>query len=232
MMVRFDMSEFQEKGSLTRFIGSADGAIAGALTDAIREKPYALLLLDEFEKADKNILNLFLQVLDEGRLTDGLGRVANFENAIIVATSNAYSEFIVAALEGGKKLEDLRDEVKHHLVDYFKPELINRFSDIIVFEPLGIPDMKKVTELQLKELVQDALDAQGIALTFGPEVIEEVTRLGFTRVFGARPLRRVIEEKLRSELANQILMGNISKNDVAEARYENEKFVFSKKTTL
>lgn len=225
-MVRFDMSEFQEKGSLTRFIGSSDGAITGALTDAIREKPYALVLLDEFEKAEKDILNLFLQVLDEGRLTDGLGRVANFENAIIVATSNAHSEFIIEALEAGKKQEDLRDEVRHHLVDYFKPELINRFSDVIIFEPLKIADMKKVTVLQLKELVADVLGSQVITLTFTPEVIEAITRLGFTRAFGARPLRRVIEEKLRGELANQILLGNISKNDAVEVSYENEKFVF------
>lgn len=228
MMVRFDMSEFQEKGSLTRFIGSSDGAITGALTDAIRSKPYALVLLDEFEKADKDILNLFLQVLDEGRLTDGVGKVANFENSIIVATSNAHSEFIIEALEAGKKSEEIRDEVKRHLVDYFKPELINRFSDIIIFEPLGIEDMKKVTELQLKELAKDVLGTQEIVLTFTQEVIEAIARIGFTKTFGARPLRRAIEENLRGELANQILQGKISKSDAVLVSYEGEKFVFSK----
>ena len=228
MMVRFDMSEFQEKGSLTRFIGSSDGAITGSLTDAIRSKPYALVLLDEFEKAEKDILNLFLQVLDEGRLTDGLGRIANFENTIIVATSNAHSQFIIEALETGKKSEDIKDEVKKHLVDYFKPELINRFSDIIIFEPLGMADMKKVAILQLKELADDILEAQEITLTFSPESIEAITKIGFTKTFGARPLRRAIEEKLRGELANQLLLGKISKADNVEVQVLGDKFIFSK----
>lgn len=226
MMVRFDMSEFQEKGSLTRFIGSSDGAITGALTDAVRSKPYALVLLDEFEKAEKDILNLFLQVLDEGRLTDGLSRIANFENTIIVATSNAHSQYIIEALESGKKSSEIRDEVKSHLTDYFKPELINRFSDIIIFEPLGMEDMKKVTVLQLKELAKDILEAQEITLIFSLETIEAVARLGFTKTFGARPLRRVIEEKLRGELANQLLLGKITRNDNVEVKFQNDAFVF------
>lgn len=228
MMVRFDMSEFQEKGSLIRFIGSSDGAIPGALTGAIRAKPYSLILLDELEKADKDILNLFLQMLDEGRLTDGLGRLVNFQNTIIVATSNAYSEFILEALEQGKTISEIRDEIKKHLILYFKPELINRFSDVIIFESLAIDDVERVAELQLRELSDDILAAQGIVLTFTREAIEAITHLGFTKTFGARSLRRVIEENLRGELANKILLGEIAKNDNVIVKYENEKFVFYK----
>src|SRR5581483_1401890 len=131
MMARFDMTEYQDKASYARFIGSPDGQVRGALTDAVLEKPYSLVLLDEFEKAFPDILNLFLQVLDDGRLTDSLGRTVDFTNTIIIATSNAHSDIINEALTKGQSMAEIADYVKARLVDVFKPELINRFSKVI-----------------------------------------------------------------------------------------------------
>ncbi|MBI2035232.1 MAG: ATP-dependent Clp protease ATP-binding subunit [Candidatus Liptonbacteria bacterium] len=229
MMVRFDMSEFQGKDSLSRFIGSPDGAITGSLTDAVLDKPYSLILLDEFEKTTKEILNLFLQVLDDGRLTDGVGRVCDFQNTIIIATSNAYSEFILKALEEGKDSAFLENDLKMHLVDYFKPELINRFSGIIIFKPLNRDQVKLVAKLQLDDLVRDILESQGIKLNITDATLTQITDLGFDRAYGARPLRRVIEEKLRGELANKILLREISKNDEVGIDFADGNFVFLKK---
>ena len=226
MMVRFDMSEFQERESLTRFIGSSDGAITGALTDAVREKPYSLVLLDEFEKADRDILNLFLQVLDEGRLTDGLGRLLDFKNTMIIATSNAYSEFILSSIESGMPPSEVGMEVRAKLAHFFKPELLNRFSEIVFFRPLTPEDTALVAKLLLEELARDLAEARSITLLFADEAVKAVVSLGYSPTFGARTLRRVIEERLRGELANLILLGSVNKNNTVEVRYENEKFTF------
>ncbi len=229
MMTRFDMSEFQQKESIVRFIGSPDGAVTGALTDAVLEKPYSLILLDEFEKANSGILNLFLQILDDGRLTDGLGRVCDFQNTIIIATSNAYSEFILQALEQGKNSATLEQEVKSHLVDYFKPELINRFSGVIIFKPFNEDHAKLIAKLQFDELAGDIFEAQGIKITITGNALRAITQMGFDRAYGARPLRRLIEEKLRSELANKILIKAIGKNDNVEIDFKDGEFLFTKK---
>ena len=137
MMVRFDMTEYQDKESFYRFIGSPDGRISGALTEAVLQKPYCLILLDEFEKAFPDILNLFLQVFDDGRLTDNLGRTVDFQNTIIIATSNAHSDIINEALSKGEKMADIAEYLKKKLVDVFKPELLNRFSKVVVFKDHG-----------------------------------------------------------------------------------------------
>lgn len=225
-MVRFDMSEYQDKQSIFRFIGSPDGAMTGVLTDAILEKPYSLVLLDEFEKANPNILNLFLQVFDDGRLTDNLSRTASFENAVIIATSNAHSEFIKEKLEQGESMEAIGEELKKKLTDYFKPELINRFSDIIVFKSLSKEDVEKIAGLQLRALAKDLLEAKSVSMTFDEGVAERVAELGFSEVFGARPLRNVISEKLRGPLSEAILKGEINKNDSMRIGIDNGEFKF------
>jgi len=211
MMIRFDMSEYQDKQSIARFIGSSDGKIAGSLTEAAIQKPYSLILLDEFEKAHPDILNLFLQLFDEGRLTDNLGRTIDFTNTIIIATSNAHSDFIKSRLEARAPFGTITEELKKKLTDYFKPELLNRFSEIIVFKALLISDIEAISKLQLADVAKTISEARGINLSFDEAVIKKVAELGFNPVFGARPLRGVISEKIRSVLAEKILRGEIEK---------------------
>lgn len=210
MMARFDMTEYQDKASFTRFIGSPDGATHGALTDAVREKPYSLILLDEFEKAYPDILNLFLQVFDDGRLTDNMGRTVDFTNTIIIATSNAHSDIVNESLGKGERMADIAEYLKKRLTDVFKPELLNRFSKIVVFKNLEPADLRKIVEINLRELAESVKE-QGIVLDFDPAAVAEVARLGYDPAFGARPLRRVIEEKLKAPLARAILAHTIKK---------------------
>ena len=210
LMVRFDMTEYQDKTSFYRFIGSPDGTVRGALTDAVFEKPYCLVLLDEFEKAYPDILNLFLQVLDDGRLTDNLGRTVDFTNTIIIATSNAHSDIINDALAKGENIADIAEYLRARLVDVLKPELLNRFSKIIIFRNLDVAQLSPIAELNTNELIA-ALKLQGITLAFSPEAIAKIAKLGYEPAFGARPLRRVIDERIRSPLADALLSKKIIK---------------------
>ena len=225
MMVRFDMTEYQDKESFTRFIGSPDGKMSGALTDAIREKPYSLVLLDEFEKAFPDILNLFLQVFDDGRLTDNLGRTIDFTNTIIIATSNAHSDIINEALGKGEGMADIEGYLKSRLSDVFKPELLNRFSKIIVFKNLMPADLQKIVALNLADLAA-LVKAQGIYIDFDPTAILEIVKLGYDPAFGARPLRRMIDEKIKAPLSSAILGKTITKGDRVKLVYENDAFSF------
>ena len=228
LLTRFDMSEYQDRTSIFRLIGSPDGTIAGALTDAILAKPYSVVLLDEFEKASSDVLNLFLQVLDDGRLTDNLGRLASFENSIIIATSNAESEFVQTALDSGVPFSELVEEIRKRLSHSFKPELLNRFSDIIIFKPLTREDVQKIAELQLKVFEEDVLEAQNITIKYGAGVIQKIAELGFSASFGARPLRKVISEKLRGVMAEKILRREFVRNDSVEIDIEEGDIVFRK----
>ncbi len=210
-MARFDMSEFQDKQSVVRFIGSPDGKIAGALTEAVLAKPFGLILLDEFEKAHPDILNLFLQVFDDGRLTDGLGRTVDFQNTIIIATSNARSDFVKSEIEAGRPAGEIAEALKKKLAEYFRPELINRFSGIVVFKNLSLADTEAIARLQLAELAKGLAATHGIVLAVSEEAVKKIAALGYDPVFGARPLRGVISEKVRSVLAEKILKGEIVK---------------------
>ncbi len=210
-MVRFDMSEYQDKQSVFRFIGSPDGAVSGELTDAVLKKPYCLVLLDEFEKAHPDILNLFLQVFDDGRLTDNMGRTADFQNTIIIATSNANSDFIKSSIEAGKTMADISDEVKKKLTETFRPELVNRFSGIIAFKDLSKDDTFAIAKILLADLANDVNEKQGIRMQFSDDAVRQIAAWGYDPVFGARPLREVISNKVRSVLAEQILRGQVQK---------------------
>ncbi len=223
-MLRFDMSEYQDKQSIFRFIGTPDGEKSGALTDAVLKTPYSLVLLDEFEKAHPDILNLFLQVFDDGRLTDSLGRTVDFQNTIIIATSNAHSELIKSEIEAGKQTVEIAEELKKKLVDYFKPELINRFSDIIVFRSLNPDEIYVVAKYLVKEVVATLREAQGIDLTIDDSALRKIAELGFSPVFGARPLRQVVSEKVRSALAEKILRREISRGDTLSVAFVNNDF--------
>jgi ATP-dependent Clp protease ATP-binding subunit ClpC len=226
MMTRFDMTEYQDKPSFVRFIGSADGQTRGALTDAVIAKPYSLILLDEFEKAFPDILNLFLQVLDDGRLTDGLGRTVDFTNTIIIATSNAHSDIINDALAKGESMADIAEYLKTRLVDVFKPELINRFSKIIIFRDLQPAQLAEIVKINLQELAK-AVEEQGFFLSFDPSAITQLVKVGYDPAFGARPLRRAIEEKIRAPLAEAILAKKIEKGARVKVVYENDAFSFA-----
>jgi ATP-dependent Clp protease ATP-binding subunit ClpC len=225
LLIRFDMTEYQDKQSFFRFIGSPDGQTRGALTDAILAKPYSLILLDEFEKAFPDILNLFLQVLDDGRLTDNLGRVVDFTNTIIIATSNAHSDIINESLVKGESMTDIAEYLKKRLTDVFKPELLNRFSKIIIFKNLGPDDLGKIVRINLGELAALIKD-QGIYLEFDPAAIQQLVRLGYDPAFGARPLRRVIDEKLRAPLSEAILAKKINKGNRVKLVMNGDAFDF------
>jgi ATP-dependent Clp protease ATP-binding subunit ClpC len=226
MMIRFDMTEYQDKTSFYRFIGSPDGTVRGALTDAVLEKPYGLLLLDEFEKAYPDILNLFLQVLDDGRLTDNMGHVVDFTNTIIIATSNAHSDIINEALAKGESMTDIAEYLKARLVDVLKPELLNRFSKIIVFKSLDASELPKIAQINVNELIA-AVRAQGITLAFSPEAIARIAKLGYDPAFGARPLRRVIDEHVRAPLSEALLAKKIMKGARVTCVVKDDKFDFT-----
>jgi ATP-dependent Clp protease ATP-binding subunit ClpC len=225
MMIRFDMTEYQDKTSFYRFIGSPDGTTRGALTDAVLEKPYSLVLLDEFEKAFPDILNLFLQVLDDGRLTDNMGRVVDFTNTIVIATSNAHSDIIQEALSKGESMTDIAEYLKARLVDVLKPELLNRFSKIIVFKNLDPRELPKIAEINTGEVVA-AAKSQGITLSFSPEAIARIAKLGYDPAYGARPLRRTIDEQVRAPLSEAMLAKKIVKGARVMCVVKNDAFGF------
>lgn len=225
-MIRFDMSEYQDKQSVFQFIGSPDGSLPGALTEAVRNKPHAILLFDEFEKAFSDIHNLFLQILDDARLTDTLGRTVDFKETIIIATSNAHSEKIAEALRTGKTIADISADFKNTLTDVFKPELVNRFSKIIVFKNLEQTEIEKIAVIHLNKFTE-SLKSKNIELEISPETVKAIARWGYDPTFGARPLDRTIEEKLRAPLAQFLLANDIQPGTVIEVRLEEGKVSFS-----
>lgn len=224
-MIRFDMTEYQDKQSFFRFIGSPDGKISGSLTEAVLQKPYSLILLDEFEKAFPDILNLFLQVFDDGRLTDNLGQLVDFQNTIIICTSNAHSDIINEALNHGQSMNEIADYLKKKLTDVFRPELLNRFSRTIVFKDLSLSDVEKIAVLNVNNLAKNVED-QGIVLAFEPTAIKQLAKLGYDPAFGARPMRRVIDDKIRAPLAEMILSKKVGWGGRIKLIFDDQHFKF------
>ncbi len=218
-MVRLDMSEYQEKSSIDRLLGAPSGysgsTSGGYLTEAVKKQPFSLLLLDEIEKAHPDILNLFLQVMEDGRLTDSNGRTVNFTNIILIGTSNACSNFIQEEIKKGTDIGEIKKELlSKELKSYFLPEFLNRFDEIIVFKPLSKEDIKQISHLLLAKL-QKQLDKKGISLRATDEAIEELVELGYDPIFGARPLRRVIQDRVNNSLADYLLKGELKRRDIA-----------------
>lgn len=216
-MIRLDMSEYSGDDSLERLLGSIsdDGDLGGEFTDQIRDNPFSLVLLDEFEKASPQVLNLFLQILDDGRLTDNKGRTASFVNAIIIATSNAGSEFIREEVEKGTKVDKKFQQELLELLqkqNIFKPELLNRFDGTIIFKPLGENEIKQVTELLLAEL-KDKMQEQDVTVNFDDKIIEKIIKEGFDRQFGARPIGRYIQDNIGDAIAKKLLKDEIKRGD-------------------
>ena len=224
-LTRIDMSEYQERHAVSRLIGAPPGYVGydegGQLTEAVRRRPYSVILLDEIEKAHPDVFNILLQVLDDGRLTDNKGRTANFKNTIVIMTSNIGSHLIQESFEDMTELN--RDEVVARsktqvyelLRKTIRPEFLNRIDEVIMFQPLTRDEVKEIVVLQFKH-IQKMLQGNGISLTSTDEALDWIAQLGFDPQFGARPLKRVMQKKLLNELSKQILAGKISNNDEIE----------------
>jgi ATP-dependent Clp protease ATP-binding subunit ClpA len=209
-MIRLDMSEFQNLSDIPRILG--EPGEEGLLTTPVRERPFSLILLDEFEKAHPKILNLFLQVFDEGYLTDGMGRKVNFKNTIIIATSNAGAEIIWQKLRETQKLEIIKEDLLSYLIQnkIFNPELLNRFDGVIIFRPLTKENLLKIAELLLKK-IQKQLKEKEIDFVITEPLKEKIVELSYDPKFGAREMQRVIQEKVGNVLAGAILSGRIKR---------------------
>jgi ATP-dependent Clp protease ATP-binding subunit ClpB len=239
-MVRIDMSEYQERHSVSRLIGAPPGYVGydegGQLTEAVRRKPYSVILLDEIEKAHPDVFNILLQVLDDGRLTDNKGRVANFKNTIIIMTTNIGSQIIQENFEKIKEenyfeiLEQTKDEVVNLLKKTVRPEFINRIDEIIMFRPLSKKDIRKIVSIQLK-LVQKRLLESGITLEISDAALDRLAKLGFDPQFGARPLKRVIQREILNTLSKEILSGKVNKDSQIFVDMKNDvEFEFENRT--
>lgn len=234
-LTRIDMSEYQERHAVSRLIGAPPGYVGydegGQLTEAVRRKPYSVVLLDEIEKAHPDVFNILLQVLDDGRLTDNKGRLVNFKNTIIIMTSNIGSHLIQ---ENFKDLEEHnQDEIvaktKNELFELLKqtirPEFLNRIDELIMFTPLNRKEVRDIAALQFKH-VQDSLTEMGVEIEASPEALDWLAELGYDPQFGARPLKRVIQKKILNELSKEILAGNIDKDSRIKLDMFDHKFVF------
>jgi len=203
-----DMTEYQERGSIERLIGSFGLGKAGVLSNMLRENPYGVLLLDEFEKADKDTQNLFLQILDEGFFSDMNGKKVSARNLIIIATSNAASQYIFDIVRGGGDPSAKKDELIAKIVQdgTYRPELLNRFDAMVIFRPLSEGELKQVAALMLKKL-QARLRDKGIELVVDDFLIGKVAKLGSNEIFGARPMNRFIQERIEEPIAKKMISG-------------------------
>jgi ATP-dependent Clp protease ATP-binding subunit ClpB len=229
-MLRLDMSEYMESHSVSRLIGAPPGYVGydqgGALTEAVRRRPYQVILFDEVEKAHSDIFNILLQVLDDGRLTDSQGRVVNFTNTIIILTSNLGSG-IISAVPEDKPISSVFNQVMDALKVHFRPEFINRLDEIILFNRLHKKDMAAIVNVQIERLRKRLL-VRNINLELDKKAQDYLAEKGFESAFGARPLKRVIQRDIENELANEILQGKISDGDNVKVSCVAEKIIFGK----
>jgi ATP-dependent Clp protease ATP-binding subunit ClpB len=227
-LTRIDMSEYMEKHSVSRLIGAPPGYVGyeegGQLTEAVRRRPYSVVLFDEVEKAHPEVFNVLLQMLDDGRLTDGQGRVVDFRNAIIIMTSNIGSEFILEM----KSMDEIRSRIDELLKTYFKPEFLNRIDEVVVFDRLDETMIRKITDLRLAELAQ-RLAARSIALEVHEAAKDYIAKEGFDRQFGARPLKRAIQNLLENPIAKKLLAGEILDGDTVTVSLAGRELAISTK---
>ena len=222
-MVRIDMSEYQEKHTVSRLIGAPPGYVGyeegGQLTEAVRRRPYSVVLFDEIEKANSEIFNVLLQLLDDGRLTDGQGRTVNFRNTVVIMTSNLGNQL----WQGGRSVS--RDEITGLLQSHFRPEFLNRIDEIVIFHPLEREHLRQIVEIQLRR-VESLLSERGFDLEVSPEAIEYLTEVGYDPDFGARPLKRAIQRELQDPLALSILSGEFLEGDLIRVERAEESLRF------
>lgn len=227
-MVRVDMSEFMEKHSVARLIGAPPGYVGyeegGYLTEIVRRRPYSVILLDEVEKAHPDVFNILLQVLDDGRLTDGQGRTVDFRNTLIVMTSNMGSD-IIQNMAGEENYDAMKAAVMEIVGQHFRPEFINRIDETVVFHPLGRDDIRKIAKIQLGRLSERLVD-RDMTISFTDAALDQLGEAGFDPVYGARPLKREIQQQVENELAQRILAGDFAPGDAIQADVENGIIVF------
>ncbi|MXX16488.1 MAG: ATP-dependent chaperone ClpB, partial [Gammaproteobacteria bacterium] len=227
-MVRIDMSEFMEKHSVARLIGAPPGYVGyeegGYLTEAVRRRPYSVILLDEVEKAHSDVFNVLLQVLDDGRLTDGQGRTVDFRNTVIVMTSNLGSQMIQEMAQEGD-YDKMKSAVMAIVGSHFRPEFLNRIDDITVFHPLEMDQLKRIAAIQA-DYLQRRLRGRGIELELADETLERLAEAGFDPVYGARPLKRAIQQQVENPLAQEILSGEFGEGDRIRVLVEDGRILF------
>jgi ATP-dependent Clp protease ATP-binding subunit ClpB len=228
-MIRIDMSEFMEKHSVARLIGAPPGYVGyeegGYLTEAVRRKPYSVILLDEVEKAHPDVFNVLLQVLDDGRLTDGQGRTVDFRNTVIVMTSNLGSQ-VIQEMAGEENYDQMKAAVMEVVGQYFRPEFINRVDEIVVFHPLGKSQLRAITRIQLGYL-RRRLAERELGLEITDAALDKLGEAGFDPVYGARPLRRAIQHQIENPLAQQLLAGKFVPGDIIRVQPDGEGLSFS-----
>ena len=240
-IIRVDMSEYMEKHSVSKMIGSPPGYVGfeegGQLSEQVRKNPYSVILFDEIEKAHPDVFNVLLQVLDDGRITDSQGRTVDFKNTIIIMTSNAGAQRIIDPKKLGfsnvedadSEHKDMKNNVMEEVKRMFKPEFLNRIDDIIVFRALSKEDVKGITALMLKELKNRLAKQLGITLTYGDTVKNFIFEKGYDKKYGARPLKRAIQNNIEDSLAEEILAGNFRSGDKVSMTVKDGKVLFTKK---
>jgi ATP-dependent Clp protease ATP-binding subunit ClpB len=227
-MVRIDMSEFMEKHSVARLIGAPPGYVGyeegGYLTEAVRRKPYSVILLDEVEKAHPDVFNVLLQVLDDGRLTDGQGRTVDFRNTVIVMTSNLGSQ-LIQELAGEQNYERMKAAVMEVVGTHFRPEFINRIDEAVVFHPLGREQIRSITIIQI-EYLRKRLAERDLGLHLSEAALDKLGEAGFDPVYGARPLKRAIQHQMENPLAQEILAGRFHPGQTIEVDADESGLLF------
>ena len=225
-MVRIDMSEFMEKHSVSRLVGAPPGYVGyeegGYLTEAVRRRPYSVILLDEVEKAHHDVFNILLQVLDDGRLTDGQGRTVDFRNTVVIMTSNLGSDLIQGNQE--ESYDDMKALVMSVVSQHFRPEFINRIDETVVFHPLNKTNIRAIAEIQLKRLI-NRMENRGYVLTFTDATLDFISEIGYDPIYGARPLKRAIQQEIENPLAQQILSGSLLPEKPITVDYVDGKIV-------
>ncbi|MCA9370313.1 AAA family ATPase, partial [Candidatus Woesebacteria bacterium] len=228
-IVRIDMSEYMEKHAVARLIGSPPGYVGyeegGQLTEAVRRHPYSIVLFDEIEKAHPDVFNVLLQLLDDGRLTDSKGRTVSFKNTVIIMTSNLASNKIVEYAGDTEKQEEA---VATALSQHFRPEFINRLDDVIIFQPLTETQIEQIVELQLQD-VQKRLAQQQLTLETDASAVSYLAKTGFDPVFGARPLKRVIQNEVLDPISMLILDGKVKEGDTVKVSYRDKRLEVGRK---
>ncbi len=229
-MIRIDMSEFMEKHSVARLIGAPPGYVGyeegGYLTEAVRRHPYSVILLDEVEKAHPDVFNVLLQVLDDGRMTDGQGRTVDFKNTVIVMTSNLGSADIQAMQ--GEPADKVKDAVMQEVKQHFRPEFVNRIDEIVVFNSLGAEAIQRIARIQIAKLAQ-RVAAQDVTLEVTDAAVEEIAKVGFDPLYGARPLKRAVQDRIENGVARILLEGRAAPKDVVVVDAEGDTFTFDVK---
>jgi ATP-dependent Clp protease ATP-binding subunit ClpB len=236
-MIRIDMTEYMEKHAVSRLIGAPPGYIGydegGQLTEAIRRRPYAVVLFDEIEKAHPDVFNILLQVLDDGRLTDGKGRTVDFRNTVLIMTSNVASDLIQEMSRSERDSKEMKDRLMDALRRTFRPEFLNRIDEIVTFRSLSLEDIQRIVDIQLKDL-QKRLADRKITIELTAEAKKVLAERGYDPVFGARPLKRTIQRMVENPLALEILAGKFKEGDqiVVDLARDRETFTFRKEAAV